>query len=774
MIRVAIMLLVFCGWALAEDPGVLAERGEFSKAAEGFLEQARKADRKGNPAEAILALMNAASCMKMSGDISAATLHLDTIRRWMGDSPPANAYLEWLALKGSILALGKRPAMAKTTLEEALHLIDAGGGDVSLEVDVLNDLGIAQSASGDHSAAMASFDRAIQRTGGKGAGALRARQNHLVASFQAWNELELLVLRVREVGSWIGDLDQQLKEARARFDSSLAVAIDELSSHDDEGILTMHLRLTAAMAAQRAGKVGIASGLYDKAVQVARNMDTRELEASALLGLAEQYQDAGRHDDALRLLEATRLIEGDIGPSQQTRLEILTSESRHALAPSSEATGDSIRRAVAAVETIRSDLARSQLVSDLGRGFREFAGRPYILLADHLLSRSGAGDGSSEDMQNDLRAARDAIEGFKTWELNDFYRDDCVNLALKKARNLDRLGDPKVAVVYYIPLDDRTELLVGHDTGLRRFTSPIGGNELFSIARRFRYHLESDYGTYRYFEEAEALHEHLIKPLLPHLRSLGIKHLVFVPDGSLGNIPLGVLFNAETGRYLLEDYSISIAPNLSLLGEAADETDDRPMLAGGLSESVQGFPAIPAVEGELGGVSRIYPNSVMLMNGKFTSEAIKKNLQDLPVDVVHLASHGEFLGRAEGCFLLTHDGRITLDQLEEMIRPKKYVGLPVELLCLSACRTAAGDDRSALGLAGAAVKSGSRSVLATLWYVEDESASDVMTRFHLTLKKHPKIGKAEALRRAQLHFLKQDRNAHPNLWAPFVLIGNWQ
>jgi CHAT domain-containing protein len=65
-------------------------------------------------------------------------------------------------------------------------------------------------------------------------------------------------------------------------------------------------------------------------------------------------------------------------------------------------------------------------------------------------------------------------------------------------------------------------------------------------------------------------------------------------------------------------------------------------------------------------------------------------------------------------------------------------------------------------------------VLATLWYVEDESASDVMTRFHLTLKKHPKIGKAEALRRAQLHFLKQDRNAHPNLWAPFVLIGNWQ
>ena len=274
--------------------------------------------------------------------------------------------------------------------------------------------------------------------------------------------------------------------------------------------------------------------------------------------------------------------------------------------------------------------------------------------------------------------------------------------------------------------------------------------------------------------EAEALYTSLIKPLAGHLKNLGIKHLVFVPDGALGNIPLGALFDPQRERYLLEDYSVSIAPNLSLLGEAPDEGEARPLLAGGLSESVQGFPAIPAVERELNGVSVIYPNSVMLKNDKFTSEAIRKNLLELPVDVVHLASHGEFLGRAEGCFLLTHDGRITLDELEGMIRPKKYVGLPVELLCLSACRTAAGDDRSALGLAGAAVKSGSRSVLATLWYVDDNAASDVMTRFHRTLMESPGLGKAEALRRSQLHLLEQDRNTHPNLWAPFVLIGNWQ
>ena len=72
------------------------------------------------------------------------------------------------------------------------------------------------------------------------------------------------------------------------------------------------------------------------------------------------------------------------------------------------------------------------------------------------------------------------------------------------------------------------------------------------------------------------------------------------------------------------------------------------------------------------------------------------------------------------------------------------------------------------------MKSGSRSVLATLWYVDDNAASDVMTRFHRTLMENPELGKAEALRRSQLHLLEQDRNTHPNLWAPFVLIGNWQ
>jgi CHAT domain-containing protein len=180
------------------------------------------------------------------------------------------------------------------------------------------------------------------------------------------------------------------------------------------------------------------------------------------------------------------------------------------------------------------------------------------------------------------------------------------------------------------------------------------------------------------------------------------------------------------------------------------------------------------VDAEIENVSRMYPERVVLKNADFTTAALRENLLKLPADVVHLASHGEFLGRSEDCFFLTKDGKVSLDQLEEMIRPKKFAGIPVGLLCLSACRTAAGDDKAALGLAGAGVKSGARSVLATLWYVEDRVTADIMTGFHQRLCNQPGINKAEALRQSQLEVLREDSSLHPSFWAPFILVGSWK
>ena len=97
---------------------------------------------------------------------------------------------------------------------------------------------------------------------------------------------------------------------------------------------------------------------------------------------------------------------------------------------------------------------------------------------------------------------------------------------------------------------------------------------------------------------------------------------------------------------------------------------------------------------------------------------------------------------------------------------------PIELLTLSACQTALGDERAALGLAGVAIKTGAQSVLASLWFVNDESTTLLMQEFYRQLQK-PDMTKAKALQQAQIKVATEQRFRHPAYWAAFLLIGNW-
>ena len=116
---------------------------------------------------------------------------------------------------------------------------------------------------------------------------------------------------------------------------------------------------------------------------------------------------------------------------------------------------------------------------------------------------------------------------------------------------------------------------------------------------------------------------------------------------------------------------------------------------------------------------------------------------------------------------------MNLDDLERLIRPGQFRGRPVELVTLSACQTAAGDDRAALGMAGVAVKSGARSAIASLWFVNDQSSSDLISAFYKNLWDQSGPTKAQALRKAQLSLLETRTYRHPCYWAPYLLIGNW-
>ncbi len=140
--------------------------------------------------------------------------------------------------------------------------------------------------------------------------------------------------------------------------------------------------------------------------------------------------------------------------------------------------------------------------------------------------------------------------------------------------------------------------------------------------------------------------------------------------------------------------------------------------------------------------------------------------------MLHLASHAEFAGSTDDSFVLTYDGRVPLDELVSVIARARFRDEPLELLVLSACETATGNDHAALGLAGLAVRAGARSVVGTLWSISDDAAAIVFEAFYDRLG-HAAYTKAKALQNAQLELKNQPGFSHPFFWSPFLIINNW-
>jgi CHAT domain-containing protein len=163
----------------------------------------------------------------------------------------------------------------------------------------------------------------------------------------------------------------------------------------------------------------------------------------------------------------------------------------------------------------------------------------------------------------------------------------------------------------------------------------------------------------------------------------------------------------------------------------------------------------------------------LLLDKDFLTGNFDRELAGGKYSMVHIASHGEFGSDMNRTFILTFDGRLTMDRLEQMLLPSSLSDRPIELLTLSACQTSAGDDRAALGLAGAAIKAGARSALASLWSIDDDATEKVMTGFYAQLKDHSNLTKAQALQQAQKLMLADPQFKHPAFWSPFMIIGNW-
>lgn len=180
---------------------------------------------------------------------------------------------------------------------------------------------------------------------------------------------------------------------------------------------------------------------------------------------------------------------------------------------------------------------------------------------------------------------------------------------------------------------------------------------------------------------------------------------------------------------------------------------------------------LPGVTTEIENIAALYESKVLLNDGFAKQDFINTMLSER-VDIVHIASHGVFGDSAQNSFVMTHDEILDMDQLEQLLSHQKFAKAPIDLITLSACQTADGDDRAPLGISGIALRAKVRSALGALWAVSDAATVELMSKFYVNLSK-PGISKAEALRQAQISMLKEAQYQHPFFWSAFILIGNW-
>lgn len=424
----------------------------------------------------------------------------------------------------------------------------------------------------------------------------------------------------------------------------------------------------------------------------------------------------------------------------------------------------SYRRASSTLESIREEM--SNCYGKPHASFRESAGPLYLEFVDLLLQRA-ASFREQKQYEPYLLEARETLESLRVFELRDYFKDDCVDAARSTVTRLEAISK-KAVVIYPVLLEDRTELLVSLPSGMKRFSVNIGGQSMTRLIGVFRSELEK-LTTREYLPHARELYDLLIRPLDEELASASPDTLVFVPDGPFRTIPMGALHDGK--EFLIRKYAIAITPGLNLTDPRPLERKNLNVLALGLTEATQGFPALPFVSQELAAIHELY-RSKLLLNEDFLLSGVEKSLREEHFTVVHIASHGQFKGSVDGTFLLTFDGKLTMDSLNQYVGLLKFREDPLELLTLSACDTASGDDRAALGLAGVAVKAGARSAVGTLWHINDRSSSMLVEEFYRQLQ-NPSLSRAAALQQAQLKMLNDRRYQHPGYWSPFLLINNW-
>ena len=466
-------------------------------------------------------------------------------------------------------------------------------------------------------------------------------------------------------------------------------------------------RVYHRLAATQPPLIRRAAEAYEKAANIAQRLNDLRNLSYAWGYLGQLYERKARFSEALTLTRRAALAAQSIPESlylwqwQTGRLLAATEQARLAI--------EAYERAIDTVQSMRTALLRR--LRPEPNAFRQTLGAMYFEYANLLLQQADAlqtNESTTAQAQYEayLHRAQDAIERFKTQELREYFGDECVDTAYTRTITVDQVSSDTV-VIYPILLEDRVELLVSLGSELKRVVLPVSGPLLETRVQHFRHALE-DGDPLRYLRHAQQLHAWLIQPLTPWLQTYRIQTIVLVPDGMLRLLPIAALHDGK--QYLIEQYAVAITPSLMLTEPQSLPRDNLNVLAAGLSEPVAGLPALPQVAEEIHNISQLF-DATVLLDQNFNPERLHQTVQQGDFSIIHIAAHGHFASDATQSFLLTGEGKLSFQQLTQIVRRLRFRKQPLELLTLSACDTAQGDDQAALGLAGIAIQAGARSAV---------------------------------------------------------------
>ncbi|EDX73893.1 tetratricopeptide repeat domain protein [Coleofasciculus chthonoplastes PCC 7420] len=773
-------------------------QGQPEQALKTWEEATETYQQVGDDIGVVRSLMNQAQALRVLGFYPRVRATLEQVNQRLQNQPDSSIKAAGLLSFGDTLRLVGDLEESETVLQESLAIAQTLDLSSGITAAFLS-LGNTAYSQGELKAAIEFYQNAIASSVSPTTTLqVQLNQLRLLIELENWTDAEALAEKIQSKFANL-PINRSSIYARINFSQSLL----KLWRHESEVVgagLTSNLSEKTANVTKPAPSTIVGAGftsnltettpLYRRAmarlytkpalnpqavaqiltigIQQAKELGDQRAESYSLGYLGQIYEYTQQWSEAKTLTEQALLLaqsvnSPDIAYLWQWQLgRLLKAQIDRGIADDSaiQSAVAAYKEAIHSLNSLRNDLVATNL--ELQFSFRESVEPIYRQLVSLLLQ-----PGNKAVSQENLVQAREVIESLQLAELDNFFREACLTA---QPEPVDQV-DANAAVIYPIILPDRLEVIVAiANQPLRHYATNISETEVETVlaqTRRSLRRVASDRERLPLFSQ---LYDWLVQPIETELAASEIKTLVFALDGSLKSLPMAALYDGE--NYLIEKYSVALTPSLQILEPQPLSRTPIKVLVGGLSEAKQNFPALPGVESEIQQIQAEIPAQVLL-NQQFTSAAMQKEISAASFPVVHLATHGQFSSDAEDTFILAWDDRVNVKQLGEVLQAREErERQPIELLVLSACQTAAGDQRAALGIAGVAVRSGARSTLATLWSVDDQSTAMLMVKFYQELAQAD-VTKAEALRQAQVALLQQSRFRHPYYWTPFVLLGNW-